>query len=109
MDSDELNKSFPPKSTKATRRTRKTQDATSEDSDLFDSSQIEEIEEGMSKKDQLNKREHWLKTKTQTKEVPKDFKDVSEEVGPTQNHDMVNKENEPQKTNNSSAEFFDLD
>ncbi|XP_071525062.1 uncharacterized protein [Panulirus ornatus] len=110
VDSDELYQSFPLKSTKTISRTRKNQDATSEDSDLFDSSQIEEIEEGMSKKDHMNKQEQWFTTKTQTKEVPKNAKGVGEkDAGPTKNHVMVGKENEPQKTNDSSAEFFDLD
>ena len=45
----------------------KGQDTTSEDSELFDSSQVENIQEGMDNKTRMIKRENWLKGKKQIK------------------------------------------
>lgn len=45
----------------------KDQDTTSEDSDLFDSSQVDDIQAGMDNRARMAKRENWLKGKKQSK------------------------------------------
>ena len=45
----------------------KGQDTTSEDSELFDTSQVEDIQEGMDSKTPMTKRENWVKGKKQAR------------------------------------------
>lgn len=84
----------------------KPQDTTSEDSELFDSSQVEEIKEGMNKKSHSDKRENWLEKKQgkSTNSIVNDAQGGAEE---TINGDV---RRELRKSNtNSSAEFFNLE
>ncbi|XP_042238559.1 uncharacterized protein LOC121877022 isoform X2 [Homarus americanus] len=107
LDSDDLNPSPPLKLPKATKKAGEIKDATSEDSDLFDSSQVEEIEEGMSKKSRLTKRENWLKTDTGAKDASRGVNEG--EAGRSQSHVTIHEENESKKVEDSSGEFFNID
>lgn len=85
----------------------KPQDTTSEDSELFDSSQVEEIKEGMNKKSHSDKRENWLKEKKQGKSTSSTVNDAQGGAEETGNGDV---RRELRKSNtNSSAEFFNLE
>lgn len=105
LESGDLDAPLPKKASK--NDSVKPQDTTSEDSELFDSSQVEEIKEDMNKKSHSDKRENWIKEKKQGKSTGSTVTDAQGGAEETGNGDV---RRELKKSNtNSSAEFFDLE
>lgn len=83
-------------------------DGTSEDSDLLDGSQVEEIQRGMNRKSQSSKQESWTKSKVKNGDADVDNAGGARERQHEEGK-AANRESGLGKESQSSAEFFDLD
>ncbi|XP_042876797.1 uncharacterized protein LOC122256298 isoform X2 [Penaeus japonicus] len=108
LDGDDLDlgSSYKPPKLKGTSSNAK--DATSEDSDLLDGSQVEEIQRGMNKKSQSSKQESWTKSKAKNGDAGMAGVSASRERQQEEGKQST-RESEQGKESQSSAEFFDLD
>ncbi|XP_069995509.1 uncharacterized protein [Penaeus vannamei] len=108
LDDDDLNPRSSYKLPKLKVTSSNPKDGTSEDSDLLDGSQVEEIQRGMNKKSQSSKQESWTKSKVKMGDASGD----SAGGGRERQHEegkAPSKEGGLGKESQSSGEFFDLD
>lgn len=108
LDDDDLNPRSSYKLPKLKVTSSNPKDGTSEDSDLLDGSQVEEIQRGMNKKSQSSKQESWTKSKVKMGDASGD----SAAGGRERQHEegkAPSKEGGLGKESQSSGEFFDLD